>query len=133
MLSDKIPRLTGFAFVACRTGPIFSLFSCERRQARSRREISFDLCGGGGGGGGYGYFLALHHVILFKNKVNRKQPKTGKPQGNSPVKGAAGMLVGSFKLNPQRRPILVWPNVLLTLKETLLNFDYMNRVNKTNI
>ena len=49
------------------------------------------------------------------------------------MKGAAGMLVGSFKLNPQRRPILVWPNVLLTLKETILNFDYMNRVNKTII
>jgi len=89
--------------------------------------------GGGGGGVGYGYFLALHNVILFKNKVNRKQPKTGKPQGDSPMKWAAGMLVENFKLNPQRRPIWVWPNVLLTLKETILNFDCMNRVNKTNI
>ena len=104
--------------------------------SEGKREagVEFPLTSvGWGRGGGYGCFLALHNVILFKNKVNRKQLKTGKPQGESPMKGAAGMLVGSFKLNPQRRPILVWPNVLLTLKGTILNFDYMNRVNKTNI
>ena len=46
------------------------------------------------------------------------------------MKGAAGMLEENFKLNPQRRPILVWPNVLFTLKETILNFDYMNTNNR---
>ena len=74
--------MTGFAFVACRTGPyFFSRLSCERRQGR--RGLEFPLLslsvGGGGGGGGYGYFLKLHNVILFKNEVNRKQPNTDKP------------------------------------------------------
>ena len=34
------------------------------------------------------------------------------------MKGA-GMLVGNFELNPLRRPILVWPKLLLT-QETIL-------------
>ena len=73
-------------------------------EGKREADVEFPLTSVGKGGcwgGGYGYFLALHNVILFKNKVNRKQPKTGKPQGDSPMKGAAGMLVGSFKLNPQ--------------------------------
>ena len=74
-------------------------------EGKREADVEFPLSsvgkGGGCWGGGYGYFLALHNVILFKNKVNRKQPKTDKPQGDSPMKGAAGMLVGSFKLNPQ--------------------------------
>ena len=35
--------------------------------------------------------------------------------GNSRMKGA-GMLVGNFELNPQRRPIWAWPNLFLTPK-----------------
>ena len=44
-----------------------------------------------------------------------------------------GMLVGNFELNPLKETILgvaqpfFWP-----LKAIILNFDYMNRVNKTN-
>ena len=46
--------------------------------------------------------------------------------GDSHMKGA-GMLVGKFELNPVKET-----NLFLTLKQTILNFDYMNRVNKTN-
>ena len=52
--------------------------------------------------------------------------------GNSHKKGA-GKLVGNFELNPLkgdqsgRGPTFFWP-----LRETILNFDFMNRVNKTN-
>ena len=45
--------------------------------------VEFPLPSVGGGGVGMDIFLALHNVILFKNKVNRKQPKTGKPGGTS--------------------------------------------------
>ena len=44
-----------------------------------------------------------------------------------------GMLVGNFELNPLKETFLgvaqpfFWP-----LKAIILNFDYMNRVNKTN-
>ena len=44
-----------------------------------------------------------------------------------------GMLVGNFELNPLKETILgvaqpfFWP-----LKAIILNFDYMNRVNKAN-
>ena len=48
------------------------------------------------------------------------------------MKGA-GMLVGNFELNPYRRLIWAWPKLFfLPLKETIENFDYMNRENKTN-
>ena len=52
--------------------------------------------------------------------------------GNSHKKGA-GKLVGNFELNPLkgdqsgRGPTFFWP-----LRETMLNFNFMNRVNKTN-
>ena len=34
------------------------------------------------------------------------------------------MLVGNFEF--------LWPNLFLTLKAIILNFDYMDRVNKMN-
>ena len=43
-----------------------------------------------------------------------------------------GCLSGNFELNPERRPIWAWPNLFWPLKETILNFDYMNGVNKMN-
>ena len=76
--------MTGFAFVACRTGPYFfrvCLASEGRREGGWNFLCSLSLSVVGGGGGGYGYFLKLHNVILFKNKVNRKQPNTDKPCG----------------------------------------------------
>ena len=40
---------------------------------------------------------------------------------------------GNFEVNPWRRPIWGWPNLFFwPLKAIILNFDYMNRVNKTN-
>ena len=80
MLSDKISRLTGFAFVACRSRSLsFPFYLVGKREA----GVEFPLPSVGGGGVGMDIFLALHNVILFKNKVNRKQPKTGKPGGTS--------------------------------------------------
>ena len=52
--------------------------------------------------------------------------------GGTHMKGV-GMLVGNFELNSLKKTILgvaqpfFWP-----LKAIILNFDYMNRVNKTN-
>ena len=37
------------------------------------------------------------------------------PGGTLHMKGV-GMLVGNFELNPQRRPIWVWPKLFLTPK-----------------
>ena len=50
--------------------------------------------------------------------------------GKSHMKGA-GMLVGNFELNPgvQYGP---GPTLFCLLKENILNFDSMNRLNKTN-
>ena len=83
MLSDKISRLTGFAFVACRSRSLSFPFSLVGKREAGVEFPLPSVGWGGGEGAGYGYFLALHNVILFKNKVNRKQPKTGKPGGTS--------------------------------------------------
>ena len=53
------------------------------------------------------------------------------PGGGTLHMKGVGMLVGNFELNSLRRPIWAWPNPFLTLKEIILNFHYMNRVNKT--
>ena len=48
------------------------------------------------------------------------------------MKGA-GMLVENFKLNPLKETNLgVVQTFFGPLKALILNFDYMNRVNKTN-
>ena len=51
--------------------------------------------------------------------------------GGSHMKGA-GMLIGHAELKPLKRPIWAWPTFFWPQKETILNFDYTNRVNKTN-
>ena len=52
--------------------------------------------------------------------------------GNSHMKGV-GMLFGNFELNPPKETNLgVAQPFFLLLKEAILNFDYMNRVYKTN-
>ena len=47
----------------------------------------------------------------------------------SHMKGA-GMLIEHAGLKPLKRPIWAWPNFFWPQKETILNFDYTNRVNK---
>ena len=64
----------------------------------------------------------------MSNIIQRTPPGGG---GDSHMKGA-GKLVGNFEWNPEgdqsgRGPTFFWP-----LKQIILNFDYKNRVNKTN-
>ena len=85
MPSDKISRLTGFAFVLVERALFFPDFLASegKREVGAEFPLSF-VCVCVWKRGGYGYFLKLLDVILFKNKVNRKQPKTHKPQGGLP-------------------------------------------------
>ena len=60
-------------------------------EGKREADVEFPSIPVGGGGGGYGYFLALHNVILFKNKVNRRSIESNQKQaGGLPYERGSG-------------------------------------------
>ena len=60
-------------------------------------------------------FTVSVRLVISREMTLTSSRGWGGGGGNSHMKGAE-MLVGSFELNPQRRPIRAWPKLFLTPK-----------------